>query len=82
MTTVIEWHNARVELPEESGDYLVNTENDNVHTMHYSKIHKAFNCYDWCTPESVETYEVRVKWWAKAIDFPTDESEVLSFGEF
>lgn len=81
MTTVIEWHNAKVELPKESGEYLVCKEySEIVTTLHYSRVNKAFNSYDWCTIGEAREHEISVLWWAEAIKPPTNESEVASRG--
>lgn len=81
MTTTIEWHNAKAELPEKSGEYLVYKEfTESVCSLHYSHLNKAFDCYDWCTSEQAKEHEISVLWWAEAIKLPTNDSEVASRG--
>ena len=77
MTMTIEWHDAKKELPEKSGKYLVNYIGGETMTVNYSAVHKKFNAYDYDKAEQAEFFEIKVKWWAELPHFP-DHSDVVN----
>lgn len=77
MTTIIEWHDAKTELPEESGEYIVNTIGNCLQVLHYSSVHKLFNAYDNSEKECAEAFAIHAKRWAKCPVFE-DTSDVVN----
>lgn len=75
LTSVIEWHDASVELPTESGDYLTYMESKAIMDMPYSPKYKAFNIHDWFDEDLAEKYKIMPLYWAEKPALPTAESE-------
>lgn len=62
-TINIIWHNAKEELPLESGKYLCVVLPNYIIDMSYSTIYKAFNIYDYSPYEYTQNI-VEVDYWA------------------
>lgn len=61
---MIEWKNAKKELPEESGDVLVYY-GCGVASIYFSKKHQIFNAHDWYSPEEARNSEIKeITHWA------------------
>jgi hypothetical protein len=75
LTSVIEWHDASVELPTESGEYFACTASGMVTHLGYSQKYKAFNVQDWYNEDEIEEYIIKVRYWADKLVLPENESE-------
>ena len=62
---VINWHDPRLEMPEESGYYLILIRDEMIMHVAYSAELKAFNMRDWCTDADRPGLEIKPKYWAR-----------------
>ena len=61
---IIHWHDAKKELPEQSGNYLtcnIYGKRSYMTEMVYSSVHRAFNMTD----ESISDRSIKVNYWAE-----------------
>lgn len=63
---VINWHDPRLEMPEESGYYLILIRNEMIMHVAYSAELKAFNMRDGYTDADRDNLEIKPKCWARA----------------
>ena len=77
MTTTIVWHDAKKELPEKSGEYLVKCV-CLFFVMSYSAKHKKWNVRDDSSDDHAAECQMFPKYWAELPSVP--ESEVVNNG--
>lgn len=63
------WIRTRDHFPEESGEYIV-LHDGSRSILHYSAIHKAFNCYDSFSKQDAEKCEIVCTHWMRAPELP------------
>ena len=74
-TTTIEWHDASVELPTESGEYFVCTDNGMVMNLPFSQKYKTFNVWDYYSEDFARAHAITARYWADKLVSPKNESE-------
>ena len=62
---VINWRDTRLEVPEESGYYLILLHTGTIMHVPYSAELKAFNARDWYTDAERGELEIKPKYWAR-----------------
>ena len=63
--TVINWHDPHLEMPEESGYYLILIRDETIMHVPYSAELKAFNTRDGHTDADRDNLEIKPKCWAR-----------------
>lgn len=64
MKITLEFKNANLELPKESGEYLCYIDGEWIVLM-YSTIHKLFNAYDSWDRKDAKGNSIQVTYWAE-----------------
>lgn len=74
MFSIIKWHDAKKELPKESGSYLVvTTFCKSILVLDYSSKYQKFNARDNSEEEDVQSYALHVDYWAELPKAPKEK---------